>query len=87
MTYQTYRGESEEQMSDIVYVIKKQIGVIETYPTGWRKELNLISWNDSTPKYDLRDWAPDHHHMSRGVTLTPDEAKCLYEILKKEFEG
>ena len=73
-------------MSDIVYVIKKQIGVIETYPTGWRKELNLISWNDSTPKYDLRDWAPDHLHMSRGVTLTADEAKCLYENLKKEFE-
>lgn len=74
-------------MSDIVYVIKKQLGIIETYPTGWRKELNLISWNDSTPKYDLRDWDPEHRYMSRGVTLTPDEAKCLYEILKKEFEG
>lgn len=74
-------------MSDIVYVIKKQVGVIEAYPTGWRKELNLISWNDSTPKYDLRDWDPEHRYMSRGVTLTPDEAKCLYEILKKEFEG
>ena len=73
-------------MSDIVYVIKKQLGIIETYPTGWRKELNLISWNDSTPKYDLRDWDPEHRYMSRGVTLTPDEAKCLYEILKKEFE-
>ena len=22
---------------------------------GWRKELNLISWNDAAPKFDIRE--------------------------------
>ena len=45
---------------EIFFDIVEKIGVIASYSTGWNKELNLVSWNGSAPKYDIRDWAPDH---------------------------
>ncbi|MEG1462570.1 MAG: PC4/YdbC family ssDNA-binding protein [Anaerorhabdus sp.] len=49
---------------------------------GWTKELNLISWNDGAPKYDIRDWAPEHEKMGKGTTLTQEELMKLKEILE-----
>lgn len=70
-------------MADFKYEIKDTIGVISTNNKGWSKELNLISWNNREPKYDLRDWSPDHEKMGKGVTLTKEELKGLKEILVK----
>lgn len=72
-------------MSDIKYEITKEIGVLSESPKGWTKELNLVSWNGKEPKYDLRDWAPDHKKMGKGVTLTEKEAKKLKELLDSEL--
>ena len=49
--------------------------------TGWTKELNLISWNNREAKYDLRDWAPDHAKMGKGITLSIDELRQLKNLL------
>ena len=49
-----------------------------------RKELNLISWDGAAPKYDIRDWAPNHEKMGKGVTLTAEEAKALQELLQEQ---
>ena len=68
-------------MSEFKYEIVKQIGVVSTSDKGWTKELNLISWNGREPKYDLRDWAPEHEKMGKGVTLSADEIKSLKAIL------
>lgn len=68
-------------MANIKYEIKETIGALSENSKGWTKELNLISWNDRDPKYDLRDWAPEHEKMGKGVTLTNDEIKKLKEIL------
>lgn len=68
-------------MSDIKYEIKKELGIISSSPKGWTKEINLVSWNGAAPKYDIRDWAPAHEKMGKGITLTEDEAKSLYQIL------
>ena len=73
-------------MADIKYEIKEEIGVLSENAKGWRKELNLISWNDAAPKYDLRDWAPDHEKMGRGVTLTAAEVKELKKLLEKNSD-
>jgi hypothetical protein len=43
--------------------------------------LNLISWNDREPKYDLRDWSPDREKMGKGVTLTREELLALKGLL------
>lgn len=67
-------------MPDIKYDIIKEIGVLSENVKGWRKELNLISWNGGEPKYDIRDWAPEHEKMGKGTTLTKDEVMKLKEI-------
>ena len=68
-------------MADIKYEIVEQIGVLSESAKGWTKELNKISWNGADPKYDIRDWAPDHEKMGKGVTLTEEEALKLKELL------
>lgn len=70
-------------MSDIRFEIKEEIGVISDSSKGWTKELNMVSWNDGAAKYDIRDWAPGHEKMGKGVTLTEQEARELYELLGK----
>lgn len=47
---------------------------------------NLISWNGGASKYDIRDWTPQHEKMGKGITLSKDEIKELYEILGKILE-
>lgn len=71
-------------MADIKYEIKKEIGVISEGKKGWKKELNLISWNDKEAKYDIIDWNEDHSKIGKGITLTKDEAVKLIELLKGE---
>jgi hypothetical protein len=68
-------------MADLKFEIKESIGVISESSKGWNKELNLISWNGREPKYDLRDWAPKHEKMGKGVTLTKEELKVLRDKL------
>ena len=70
-------------MNEIKYEIIKTIGVLSTSASGWRKELNLISWNDREPKYDLRDWSADHTKMGKGVTLSAEELSALRELLNQ----
>jgi len=72
----------EEIMADIKYDIIETIGVLSENSKGWTKELNLISWNGSAAKFDLRDWAPDHEKMGKGITFTKEEALKLKELLE-----
>ena len=68
-------------MADIKFEIKETLGAIAESAKGWKKELNIISWNGKEAKYDLREWAPDHEKMGKGVTLTNDELKSLRDLL------
>ncbi len=68
-------------MADIKYEIIEEIGVLSENARGWRKELNLVSWNGAAAKYDLRDWAPDHEKMGKGITLNKEEAAALARLL------
>lgn len=70
-------------MSSIKYDIVKSIGVLSSSSSGWNRELNLISWNDREPKYDIRDWAPDHSKMGKGITLTSDELNILKKLIEE----
>ncbi|HHX62473.1 MAG TPA: hypothetical protein GX707_17445 [Epulopiscium sp.] len=68
-------------MAGIKYEIKQNFGVLSESAKGWTKELNMISWNDREPKYDLRDWDSKHEKMGKGITLSAEELKKLKEIL------
>lgn len=65
------------------YEIVEEIAVLGENPKGWRKELNLISWNGRAPKFDLRDWAPDHEKMGKGITLSNEEFAALKKTLQE----
>jgi hypothetical protein len=66
---------------DIKFEIKETTGVLSESAKGWKKELNLISWNDKDAKYDIRDWDETHVKMGKGVTLSVEELKKLKNIL------
>jgi hypothetical protein len=69
-------------MADITFDILKHFGVLSEDRNGWKKELNLVSWNGRSPKLDIRDWAPGHEKMGKGVTLSSEEARTLGELLE-----
>ena len=62
---------------EITFEIVEHIGVLQEYPTGWMKEVNLVSWNGNPAKVDIRDWDPSHERMSKGITLSLEEAHKL----------
>ena len=64
------------------YEILEEVAVLSENARGWRKELNLISWNGRPPKFDLREWAPDHEKMGKGITLTNEEFAELIKTIK-----
>lgn len=70
---------------ELKYEIINSIGVVSEQHSGWKKELNRVSWNGGEPKYDLRDWSPDHEKMSKGVTLTESELRTLKTIIDSEI--
>lgn len=73
-------------MAGFRFEIKEQIGVIAVAKNGWKKELNLVSFNGATPKYDIREWDPNHEQMSRGVTFSDSEMLNVYGMLKERFD-
>jgi len=68
-------------MAEFTYEIVEELGVLSETSRGWTKEFNLISWNGREPKYDIREWAPEHEKMGKGVTLSGDETAELKRLL------
>lgn len=75
----------ELRLAGLNYEIIETIGIISESPKGWKKELNLIAWNNREPKYDLRDWSPDHEKMGKGVTLTKQELESIKTLLNDKL--
>ncbi len=68
-------------MAEIEFEVVKEFGELSENIKGWKREVNLVSWNGRDPKYDIRDWSPDHAKMGKGITLTAEEMKQLRDIL------
>ena len=70
---------------DFNYEIVKQYGVLSD-KNGWTKELNFVSYNGASPKFDIRTWSVDpesgEKRMSKGITLSIEEVKKLRELLE-----
>ena len=71
-------------MAELKFEITERLGVLSENAKGWTKELNKVSWNEREPKYDLREWNPDHSRMGKGITLTDEEVETLKDILNGE---
>jgi hypothetical protein len=73
----------EGKMAEIKYEIIEELAVLSESSRGWTKELNMVSWNDREPKFDIREWAPNHERMGKGVTLNREEMKKIKDILNE----
>ncbi|MBU3159513.1 hypothetical protein KPL37_07055 [Clostridium frigoris] len=68
-------------MSEIKFDIIKNIGVLSDDGKGWKREINIVSWNDRKPKIDIRDWDEEHIKMRKGITISKVELNKLKEVL------
>ena len=70
-------------IADIKYDIVETLAVLSEGSKGWKKEINLVSWNDREPKYDIREWSEEHDKMRKGVTFTLSELQALKKALNE----
>jgi len=70
-----------EDSKAITFEIVRKLAILSEGSRSWRKELNMVAWNEREPKLDIREWSEDHARMGRGVTLTREEGARLYESL------
>lgn len=66
---------------DYEHEIIQHYGTFTERPSGWTREVNLISWNEGEPKIDIRDWAPGYIKAGKGITLTIGEARAVAHII------
>lgn len=66
---------------DFTFEITERFGALSESKSGWKMELNMVSWGERPAKYDLRSWSPDYSKMGKGVTLTRDELTALKRLL------
>ena len=69
-------------MAEITFEITKELGVISETTRGWTRELNMVSWNEREPKFDIRDWSPDHTRMRKGFTFNHEEMAKVKAMLE-----
>ena len=68
-------------MAEFNFEIVKNFGAVSESNNGWVKEVNLVSWNDREPVYDIRVWQGNHEKLGKGITLTESEIKNLKNLL------
>jgi len=68
-------------MADFKFDIKKSLGIISENAKGWKREVNVMTWNNKKAKIDIREWDEKHEQMGKGITLNKTELKQLKDIL------
>lgn len=74
-------------MADLSFEIVKNFGVLSTSKSGWTTELNKVKWGEHEPKIDIRSWDPEHKKCGKGITLSDDEARALFDLLGRVING
>ena len=81
---------AENRSNDVTFEIMEHIGVLDVIDNReekWTKEVNLVAWNGGKPKIDVRDWDENHERMSRGITLTEDQAMKMTRALVDRYRS
>jgi len=65
--------------------IVRPIAVLSENERCYTKEINLVSWNGTDAKYDIRSWQPGREKCGKGITLAEEEARALMDALKEVF--
>ena len=68
------------------YEIIKNLGVLSASNDGrFQIEANIISYNGTAPKLDVRKWDKEKNRFLKGIVLTRPEAEALRDILVKSL--
>ena len=74
--------------SEFHYEIEQNFEVLSQRDTNtgtkYTNELNLISYSDAEPVYDIRNWTENsegQRRMGKGITLNLDEIRQLRDVL------
>ncbi|MBQ2867018.1 MAG: hypothetical protein II983_03060 [Firmicutes bacterium] len=70
----------ENEKREISFQIMEHIGVLSE-TKGWKKELNIVSWNNGPARFEIREWDDFHDYMRKGLAFTKGELKELRDIL------
>jgi len=73
----------------VEFTIHEHIAVLDRYEgreVPWTREINVVSWNGGQPKIDIRDWSSDHRRMSRGITMTEEQAMKMAAALVERYQ-
>lgn len=73
-------------MANIKYEVRRELGVLTDNNTTWQKLVRLVSWNQAQPKIDVRVWNTETGLPAKGIALSDEEARLLYQILEKYFK-
>ena len=77
---------NNNQSGELEFKLVEKLGVLDSHKSGWNREVNIVAWNGKPPKFDIRDWDPEHVKMSRGITLHEREAIKLVRILAERLD-
>jgi hypothetical protein len=81
---------TDNRNNDVTFEIMEHIGVIDEVggrDEKWTKEVNVVAWNGGKPKIDVRDWNESHERMSRGITLTEEQAMKMTKALVDRYRS
>lgn len=67
----------------VSFDIVEHIAILSENESGWKKELNKVSWNGTQPKFDIRSWNSDYTKAGKGITIFEDEMIILMNSIKK----
>lgn len=70
--------------NEFKYEVVEEIAVLSESSKGWTKQLNIVSWNENEPKYDIREWAPDRSKMERVLHSLKKKPECSKWLLRPE---
>lgn len=70
-------------MAEFKFDIQKTLGIISESAKGWKREVNVMTWNNKKAKVDIREWDEKHEQMGKGITLNKEELKQLKDILNQ----
>ena len=71
-------------MGNSKFEIIDSVGTIATLASGHTLELNLVSWNNRLPMYEIRYWTQNHEKPLSGVFFTEEQLRSLASLLNKQ---
>ena len=81
---------TDNRNNDVTFDIMEHIAVLDEVggrEEKWTKEINVVAWNGGKPKIDVRDWNGSHDRMSRGITLTEEQAMKMTKALVDRYRA